>query len=74
MHMCSVQKNSAVRKSFDELINARRFNSVILSRRKCARGQRSKRVHLQITLLCSLLESERIKEKIRNLEHDMWSW
>jgi hypothetical protein len=21
-----------------------------------------------------LLESERIKEKIRNFEHDMWSW
>ena len=24
--------------------------------------------------LMQLLESERIKEKIRNFEHDMWSW
>jgi len=67
------ERNSAVRKSFDELINSRRFDAVIY---------REENVYEDITLedkypkssFMRLIESERIKEKIRNLEHDMWSW
>ena len=66
-------KNSAVRKSFDELINARRFNSVIYLEENV---QEDREIEKYITKnsFMQLLESERIKEKIRNLEHDMWSW
>ena len=31
-------------------------------------------ITFQINAFMRLLESERIKEKIRNFEHDMWSW
>ncbi|MDC1493127.1 gliding motility protein GldN, partial [Flavobacteriaceae bacterium] len=61
------ERNSAVRKSFDELINSRRFDAVIY---------REENVYEDITLedkypkssFMRLIESERIKEKIRNLE------
>jgi gliding motility associated protien GldN len=66
-------KNSAVRKSFDELINARRFNSVIFLEEN-VQEDREIKDYITKNSFMQLLESERIKEKIRNLEHDMWSW
>ena len=66
-------KNSAVRKSFDELINARRFNSVIFLEEN-VQEDREVKDYISNNSFMQLLESERIKEKIRNLEHDMWSW
>ena len=66
-------KNSSVRKSFDELINARRFNSVIYLEENMYQDREVKDYYSNNAFM-RLLESERIKEKIRNLEHDMWSW
>ena len=66
-------KNSVVRKSFDELINARRFHSVIYLEENMYEDRKVEE-YVQKNSFMRLLESERIKEKIRNFEHDMWSW
>jgi len=67
------ERNSAVRKSFDELINSRRFSSVIFLEENVLEDRQIKE-YISKNSFMQLLESERIKEKIRNLEHDMWSW
>ena len=66
-------RNSAVRISFDELINARRFSSVIFLEENVQEDRKIQDYVLNNSFM-QLLESQRIKEKIRNLEHDMWSW
>ena len=66
-------KNSVVRKSFDELINARRFHTVVYLEENMYED-RELSDYVQDDPFMRLLESERIKEKIRNFEHDMWSW
>jgi len=67
------ERNSAVRKSFDELINSRRFHSVIFLEENVQEDREIKH-YISKNSFMQLLESERIKEKIRNFEHDMWSW
>ena len=67
------ERNSKVRKSFDELINSRRFNSVIYLEENMYEDREIKD-YMSKNAFMQLLESERIKEKIRNFEHDMWSW
>ncbi len=62
-----------VRKSFDELINARRFHTVVYLEENMYED-RELSDYVQDDPFMRLLESERIKEKIRNFEHDMWSW
>ena len=65
--------NSAIRKSFDELINARRFDTMIYLEENMYED-RLVEDYVKDNSFMRLLESERIKEKIRNFEHDMWSW
>lgn len=67
------EKNSSVRKSFDELLNSRRFNSFIYKEENVYEDRDLYKVFPNNSYM-RLLESERIKEKIRNLEHDLWSW
>ena len=66
-------KNSVVRKSFDELINARRFHTMIYLEENMYEDREIKD-YVPENAFMRLLESQRIKEKIRNFEHDMWSW
>jgi gliding motility associated protien GldN len=66
-------KNSAMPISFDNLLNARRFNSVIFAEDNVY-GDRKIDMYLKDNAQMELLESERIKEKIRNFEQDMWSY
>ena len=66
-------RNSAVRKSFDELINARRFHTMIYLEENMYEDRLIEK-YVPDNAFMRLLESERIKEKIRNFEHDMWSW
>jgi len=66
-------KNSVIRKSFDELINARRFHTVVFLEENMYEDRKLSE-YVQDDPFMRLLESERIKEKIRNFEHDMWSW
>ena len=66
-------RNSVVRKSFDQIINERRFDAVIYLEENMYED-RLVEDYIQNNSFMRLLESERIKEKIRNFEHDMWSW
>ena len=66
-------RNSVVRKSFDELINARRFHTMIYMEENMYEDRKISE-YITDNAFQRLLESERIKEKIRNFEHDMWSW
>ncbi|WP_053975920.1 type IX secretion system ring subunit PorN/GldN [Mangrovimonas xylaniphaga] len=66
-------KNSAVPISFDHLLNSRRFSSVMYKEENVY-GDREVKEYIADNALMQLLESDRIKEKIRNFEQDMWSY
>jgi len=70
---CFNEKNSAVPFTFDHILNARRFNGII-TREENVFGDRKVEDYIAENALMQLLESERIKEKIRNFELDMWSY
>lgn len=66
-------KNSSAPISFDHLLNARRFNAVIYQEENIS-GDRKIEEYMKENAQMQLLESERIKDKIRNFEQDMWSY
>jgi len=66
-------KNSAMPITFDHLLNSRRFNGVIYKKENVY-GDREVNEYMKDNALNQLLESERVKEKIRNFEQDMWSY
>ena len=66
-------KNSAMPVSFDQILNSRRFNSVIYKEENVY-GDRSIEEYMKDNAQNQLLESERVKEKIRNFESDMWNY
>jgi gliding motility associated protien GldN len=59
--------------SFDHLLNARRFSSVIVQEENMY-GNRSIKDYIPNNSFFELLEAERIKEDIRNREMDMWNY
>ncbi|MDG1571907.1 gliding motility protein GldN [Robiginitalea sp. M366] len=67
------QRNSAQPISFDMLLNARRFNGVIYKEDN-VHGDREIDSYITDNALFQLLESERIKEQIRDREQDMWAY
>ncbi len=67
------QRNSAQPISFDMLLNARRFNGVIYKEDN-VHGDREIRDYIADNALFQLLESQRIKEQIRDREQDMWAY
>ena len=66
-------KNPSNPISFDMLLNARRFNAVIY-REENEYGDREIKDYIVKNSLFQLLESNRIKEAIRDKEQDMWSY
>jgi gliding motility associated protien GldN len=66
-------KNSAMPITFDHLLNSRRFNGVIYKEENVY-GDRQVDQYMKDNAQMQLLESERIKEKIRNFEQDMWNY
>jgi len=66
-------KNASQPISFDHLLNARRFSSVIL-REENIYGNRKIADYIRGNALFQLLEADRIKENIRNREIDMWNY
>ena len=66
-------KNSAMPISFDQILNSRQFNSVIYQEENVY-GDRAIASYMKDNAQNQLLESERVKEKIRNFEHDMWNY
>ena len=67
------EKNSAMPISFDQILNSRRFNSVIYKEENVY-GDRNIDDYMKNNAQNQLLESERVKEKIRNFESDMWNY
>ena len=66
-------KNSSNPISYDHLLNARRFNSIIV-REENIYGNRKIADYIRGNALFQLLEADRIKESIRNKEIDMWNY
>jgi len=66
-------KNSAMPITFDHLLNSRRFNAVIYKEENVY-GDREIADYEKNNSQMQLLESERVKEKIRNFEQDMWNY
>ena len=67
------EKNSAMPISFDQILNSRRFNSVIY-REENVYGDREIQEYMKDNAQSQLLEAERVKEKIRDFESDMWNY
>ena len=67
------QKNMSKPFSFDRLINSRRFSATIYKEANVYQD-RDIRDYISKNALMQLLESDRIKEKIRNKEQDMRSY
>lgn len=66
-------QNSAQPLSFDHLLNSRRFNGVIYQVDNI-QGDREVKEYIADNAMMQLLESQRIKEQIRNFEIDMWNY
>lgn len=66
-------ENSAIPITFDHLLNSRRFNGYIYKEEN-VQGDRTITEYITENALMQLLESNRVKEKIRNFEQDMWSY
>lgn len=67
------QKNSATPISFDHILNARRFSSLIY-RVENMYGNRDVSEYVKGNALFQVLESNRLKEEIRARESDMWNY
>jgi len=66
-------KNVSQPISYDHLLNARRFNAVIV-REENVYGNRKIADYIRGNALFQLLEADRIKESIRDKEIDMWNY
>ena len=66
-------KNSAMPITFDHLLNSRRFSGEIYKEENVY-GDREIQQYMKDNSQMQLLEAERIKEKIRSFESDMWNY
>jgi gliding motility associated protien GldN len=66
-------KNSAMPISFDQILNSRRFNATIYQEENVY-GDRAIASYMKDNAQNQLLEAERVKEKIRDFEEDMWNY
>jgi len=66
-------KNSAMPIAFDQLFNSRHFNAVVYQEENVY-GDRMINDYVKDNAQMELLESARVKEKIRDFEHDMWAY
>jgi gliding motility associated protien GldN len=66
-------KNSSMPITFDHLLNSRRFNAITYKEENVY-NDREIVDYMKDNSLMQLLESERVKEKVRNFEQDMWNY
>jgi gliding motility associated protien GldN len=66
-------ENSSIPFSFDHILNARRFHGYIYKEEN-VQGDRAITEYVSQNSLMQLLESDRIKDKIRDFELDMWTY
>jgi gliding motility associated protien GldN len=67
------EKNSSMPISFDRILDSRQFSGVIYKEENVY-GDRLITEYVNENALNQLLESDRIKDKIRDFEHDMWNY
>ncbi|MBD3583329.1 type IX secretion system ring subunit PorN/GldN [Flavobacterium selenitireducens] len=72
-HKAFNERNSAMPISFDHLLNSRRFSGEIYKEENVY-GDRQIADYMKDNAQMQLLESERIKDKIRDFEQDMWNY
>jgi len=65
--------NTSFSLSFDDLLNARRFESTVYKEDNIY-GDRAIQDYIKTSAMFQLLEGEKIKDRIRNFEIDMWSY
>jgi gliding motility associated protien GldN len=66
-------RNSAAPITFDHLLNSRRFNATVYKEENVY-GDRQITDYMKENAQMQLLESERVRDKIRNFEQDMWNY
>ena len=66
-------RTTAMPFSFHRLLNSRRFNAVIYQEENVY-GDRKIDEYMKDNAQNQLLESERVKNKVRDFEQDMWSY
>lgn len=67
------ERNSAMPITFDHLLNSRRFSGTIIKEENVM-GDRLIEEYMKDNSQMQLLEAERVKDKIRNFEQDMWNY
>lgn len=66
-------RNTAAPVSFDHLLNSRRFNGIIYKEENVYEDRKIEN-YMKDNSQNQLLESARVKEKIRDFEQDMWNY
>ena len=66
-------KNSAMPISFDQILNSRKFNATIYQEENVY-NDRTIANYMKDNAQNQLLESDRVKEKIRDFEENMWNY
>lgn len=66
-------KNSSMPMSYDHMLNSRRFNATVYKEENVY-NDRAIADYMKENALMQLLESERVKDKVRNFEQDMWNY
>ncbi|KAA3624486.1 MAG: gliding motility protein GldN [Flavobacterium sp.] len=67
------RRNTSQPISFDHLLNSRRFSGLVYKEDN-VQGDRAVNEYINDNALMQLLESDRIKEQIRNIEIDLWNY
>jgi gliding motility associated protien GldN len=67
------RRNTSMPISYDHLLNSRRFHGVVYQEDN-VQGDRGVSDYINDNALMQLLESERIREVIRNIEIDLWNY
>ena len=66
-------KNPFAALTFDHMLNSRRFNATVYKEQNVMKDREIAQ-YMAENSLNQLLEAQRVKEKIRNFEHDMWNY
>ena len=67
------RRNTSTPISFDHLLNSRRFNGIVYKEDN-VQGDRLVKDYISNNAMNQLLESNRIREGIRNIEQDLWNY
>jgi gliding motility associated protien GldN len=67
------EKNSSMPISFDHLLNSRRFNALVYKEENVY-NDRDIADYMKDNAMMQLIESQRVKDKVRDFEQDMWNY